>query len=103
MEPATLFRKRQPLSEQRGRRVLGEKGIGRFAASRLGNFLEVVTRRTNTNREIRVFFDWNQFDDEEKYLDQVEVLWEEVKPTEINPGGAIEVLWEENERPEEGS
>ena len=29
MEPATLFRKRQQHSEQYGRRVLGEKGIGR--------------------------------------------------------------------------
>jgi hypothetical protein len=37
MEPAILIKKRQTRSEQRGRRVLGEKGIGRFAASRLAN------------------------------------------------------------------
>ena len=69
MEPATLFRKRQQRSEQYGRRVLGEKGIGRFAASRLANTLEVVTRRAGEGREIRVLFDWSQFDDEHKYLD----------------------------------
>src|SRR5690349_8025646 len=34
MEPATLHRKRDPRSEKFRRRVLGEKGIGRFAASR---------------------------------------------------------------------
>jgi signal transduction histidine kinase len=98
MEPATLFRKRQSRSEQRKRRVLGEKGIGRFAASRLGDFLEVVTRRAKTDREIRVFFDWSQFDDEQMYLDQVEVLWEEVEPTEICRGGTINVLWQEGEQ-----
>ena len=66
MEPATLFRKHQQRSEQYGRRVLGEKGIGRFAASRLANTLEVVTRRAGEDREIQALFDWSQFDDESK-------------------------------------
>jgi signal transduction histidine kinase len=100
MEPATLVRKRQPRSEQRGRRVLGEKGVGRFAASRLADRLEVVTRRAGMDREVRAFFDWSQFDDEQKYLDQVQALWEEIQPAEICPGGAIQALWEEGEKPE---
>jgi hypothetical protein len=100
MEPATLFRKRQQRSEQYSRRVLGEKGIGRFAASRLANTLEVVTRRIGEGREIRTLFDWNQFDDEHKYLDQVEVLWEESAPTEICPSGTIQALWWEEKTPE---
>ena len=100
MEPATLFRKRQQRSEQYGRRVLGEKGIGRFAASRLANTLEVVTRRTGEDREIRALFDWSQFDDEQKYLDEVEVLWEESAPAEICPGGTIQTLWKEEQTPE---
>ncbi len=100
MEPATLFKKREPRSQQLKRRVLGEKGIGRFAASRLANFLEVVTRDMGNNRELRVFFDWSDFDDEQKYLDQVESLWEEVEPVEIKPGGTIETLWRENEQPQ---
>lgn len=100
MEPATLFRKRQQRSEQYGRRVLGEKGIGRFAASRLANHLEVVTRRAGEDREIRGLFDWSQFDDEHKYLDQVEVRWEEAKPAEICPGGTIQALWREDQTPE---
>ncbi len=101
MEPATLIKRRNTRSESGLRRVLGEKGIGRFAASRLANYLEVVTRRANMAKEVRVFFDWTQFDDEQKYLDQVEVLWEEDEPAEICPGGAIQALWEE-EIPEDG-
>ncbi|MBC8255439.1 MAG: ATP-binding protein, partial [Ardenticatenia bacterium] len=100
MEPATMVRKRRPQSEQRERRVLGEKGIGRFAASRLADRLVVVTRRAVMDREVRVFFDWSQFDDEQKYLDQVEALWEEVEPAEICLGRTIQALWEESERPE---
>ncbi len=100
MEPATMVRKRRPQSEQRERRVLGEKGIGRFAASRLADRLEVVTRRAVMDREVRVFFDWSQFDDEQKYLDQIKVPWEEIEPTEICPGGTIQALWGESERPE---
>ena len=72
----------------------------RFAASRLANNLEVVTRRVGENREIRVLFDWSQFDDEHKYLDQVEVLWEESEPAEICPDGTIQALWGGDQTPE---
>jgi signal transduction histidine kinase len=99
MEPATLIKKRQTRSEQRRRRVLGEKGIGRFAASRLANILEVVTRRIGTDSEVQVVFDWSQFDDEQKYLDQIEARWKEGKPAEICPGGTIEALWQEGKKP----
>ena len=94
MEPATLMRKQERRSRIRNRRVLGEKGIGRFATSRLANYLEVVTRCAGADRETRVLFDWAQFDDDSKYLDQVEVLWEEETPVEIRPGGTIERLWD---------
>lgn len=101
LEPATLSKKRRTQSESGLRRVLGEKGIGRFAASRLADNLEVVTRRANKAREIRVLFDWSQFDDEKKYLDQVEVLWEETSSTEICPTGTIAELWEEKDKPKD--
>src|SRR5712691_7573098 len=100
MEPATLFRKRQQRSEQYGRRVLGEKGIGRFAASRLANNLEVVTRRVGEDREIRALFDWSQFGYSHNDLDHVEGLWEEADPAEICPGGTIQGLWGEGQTPE---
>src|SRR5262245_32995925 len=47
LEPATPYRRRAPRSEELQRQVLGEKGIGRFAVSRLADDLELVTRRPN--------------------------------------------------------
>jgi len=101
MEPATLIRKRNRFSEKLGRKVLGEKGIGRFASSRLANNLEVVTRRAEMDDEIRVVFDWSDFDNEEKYLDEIKVAWERRKPKEICPGGTIHKLWQEVENPDD--
>jgi signal transduction histidine kinase len=95
MEPATLMRRRKQLSEKFGRRVLGEKGIGRFASSRLADKLEVITKRAEMDTEIHVVFDWREFDDEDKYLDEIKVVWEQSEPKEICPGGVIHKLWDE--------
>lgn len=92
MEPATRFRASERRSEQLGRRVLGEKGIGRFAASRLADRLLLVTRRPGAEYETTALFDWSQFDDEESYLSDVEVLWEETEPHELTPDGALGTL-----------
>jgi len=100
MEPATLIRKRRRISERFGRRVLGEKGIGRFASSRLAETLEVITRRNEMDSEIRVSFDWKDFADEDKYLDEIVVIWEETEPNEICPRGTIHKLWQEIEQPD---
>ncbi len=97
MEPATLFRRMLTKSEKLQRRVLGEKGIGRFAASKLANDLEVVTRRVGMNRELRVLFDWTQFDDDKKYLDEIRIPWEDSEPRDICPTGKIRMLYPDNE------
>lgn len=93
MEPATLFKRNSTLSEFGGRRVLGNKGIGRFASSRLADCLELITRRTGSENEVVAFFDWRKFDDESKFLDEIEVNWVEREPNEIISGGSIELLW----------
>lgn len=95
MEPATLFKKRQTKSQKHGRRVLGEKGIGRFAASRLADSLEVVTRQEGSDNEALVWFDWSQFDDENRFLDEIKLPWEQRPPEDICPCGAIQELWKE--------
>jgi len=46
----------------RGRRVLGEKGVGRFAADKLARHLELVSRSRDADHEIRAMFDWDAFD-----------------------------------------
>lgn len=89
MEPGTLHRKRATTSEGRGRRVLGEKGIGRFAASRLAERLEVVTRRQGAEEEVHVRFDWSQFDDESRYLADVEAHWWSDSASEISSAGRL--------------
>lgn len=93
MEPATPSKRDRPRSEKFQRRHLGEKGIGRFASSRLAHEMEVISRRENAAKEVYAVFDWRQFEDDSKYLDEILILWEERAPAEIKPGGTIESLW----------
>lgn len=96
MEPATPSKRGMVRrSTTFKRRLLGEKGIGRFASSRLADELEVISRAKGNAQEVYGIFDWRQFDDEAKYLDEILILWEERDPIEIKPGGAIDQLWDE--------
>ncbi len=99
MEPATNSKRTRKRSEELKRRLLGEKGVGRFASSRLANELELITRRKTQPTEIYAIFDWTQFDNESLYLDQIEILAEQRTPMEICPGGVIETLWTGKEKP----
>jgi signal transduction histidine kinase len=100
MEPATSSKRgKVRRTDKFKRRFLGEKGIGRFASSRLANELEVVSRKEGTSNEAYGIFDWRQFDDDEKYLDEILILWEQRKPIEIKPGGTIDLLWKEVDMP----
>jgi signal transduction histidine kinase len=92
LEPATPNRRRITKSEALGRKVMGEKGIGRFATARLGDILDLVTRRMGTDAEVHAHFDWTQFDDPERFLDEIEVQWGENSPRDIAPGGTIDAL-----------
>lgn len=98
MEPATPSKRETLRSEKLRRRYLGEKGIGRFASSRLANELEVVSRRDGAAKEVYAVIDWQQFDEDNKYLDEVLILWEERAPVEIRAGGTIESLWKSGEK-----
>lgn len=99
MEPATPAKRGELRRTQKfKRRFLGEKGIGRFASSRLADELEVISRKDNEPKEVYALFDWRQFDDEKKYLDQILVLWEQRTPTEVMPGGTIDLLWKDDKK-----
>jgi signal transduction histidine kinase len=52
---------------------IGEKGIGRLAAGRLGDTLDVYTRKHRTDSWLHIPFDWNEFDDMNILLDEVEI------------------------------
>jgi len=83
LEPGTEYRKNQRRaaenvdSEQRP--ILGEKGIGRFAAHRLGNIIELVTKAENSPLEVEVEVNWRLFD-QSKHLDEIPVYWMTRKP-----------------------
>src|ERR1700694_4268550 len=82
MEPAASTKKGKGRQVTRlGRRVLGEKGVGRFAADKLARHLEAVSRCPARSDEIRVVIDWDQFSDDSLMLDEILNRWE-VRPAE---------------------
>lgn len=95
MEPATINKKNTKKSVGDKRRFTGEKGIGRFASAKLAASLEMITR-TKDDNEITVDFNWSDFSDDNKYLDQVQCSWEVRKPIEISNSGTILELVELN-------
>jgi hypothetical protein len=76
MEPATISKVTRSHSSGR-RRMTGEKGIGRFASSRIAQILEVVSVSAETGKLVRARFDWGRFEDQSKYLDEIECDWSE--------------------------
>lgn len=75
-EPATISKTKSTHTPS-GRRVTGEKGIGRFAAARVAQAMEMTTVAKGHRRLVRVRFDWGAFDDPDAYLDEVRCRWEE--------------------------
>ena len=91
MEPATPNRRRQRRSAG-GRRILGEKGVGRFAAAKLAEELELVSRVENAP-EVSLRINWGDFDNEDSYLDEIKINWTAGKPTVFTPSGKAVALW----------
>jgi signal transduction histidine kinase len=59
--------------EAAGRPLLGEKGIGRFAADRLAEKLTVVTKRVGEDDALCVVFDWKEFEDRNKKMRDIPI------------------------------
>ena len=72
LEPATAFRRNHRSEAEEGRRVLGEKGVGRFAAAKLGDRLELASKAEN-GEEVRLQLDWRDFRDDAKYLEDIDL------------------------------
>ncbi len=96
LEPGTDYRKRQQEAGKRtpkyGRLPLGEKGVGRFAAHKLGRSVELTTRKRG-NPEVVVQIDWEAFL-ERKYLTDVPIRVKEREPrlfTANRTGTQIEI------------
>ena len=95
MEPATISKKNTKRSIGNKRRYTGEKGIGRFASAKLAASLKMISR-PNSDNEVVVDFNWADFSDDEKYLDEVECSWEVRSPIDIKTSGTTLKLEELN-------
>jgi signal transduction histidine kinase len=82
MEPAGTSKVVGQRRTRLGRRVLGEKGVGRFAADKLGSRLELVSRCAGDRDEIHAFFDWELFESDATMLSDVKNRWEKRKPVD---------------------
>jgi signal transduction histidine kinase len=64
----------------------GAKGVGRFSCDRLGEDLELITSKINTNITFKVNVDWREFEkDAQQSFGSVEIPFEEIKNQNIFP------------------
>jgi len=63
---------------------VGEKGLGRLAAGRLGETLDVYSRRSPSSPWFHAFFRWEDFNDKDKLLDEIPISWDEVDAAPVD-------------------
>src|ERR1700675_4725037 len=84
LEPAHAGKEEQKAraeKSKRGRLPLGEKGIGRFAAHKLGKELVLITRYAGSDSEVVLEIDWTPFESHDAYLEDIQLHPETRKPT----------------------
>lgn len=81
LEPGADYRQKQRVERNRSKKFsrlpLGEKGVGRFAVHKLGNEIELRTKRAG-HPEYTVRIDWAEYG-QNRYMDQAAVVVEESK------------------------
>jgi len=93
MEPATSSKTVNRRSLQKNRVMLGSKGIGRFAAAKLGRIMELTTISDRAGKRIEVLIpriDWSVFNGE-TYLSDIRIDYLS-QPTGEATGTTIEVV-----------
>ena len=93
LEPATGFR-RKHLTTPDGRRVLGEKGVGRFAAAKVGDRLDLTSKAVEAD-EVHLAVDWSAFEDDAKYLDEIELQFDVRQDGMFGRRSSISATWVE--------
>jgi hypothetical protein len=89
MRLASDLKVQSPRSPRFGRRRAGRKGIGRFAAQRLGDRLVLTTRTEAARATLRLNVDWRQFVPGRR-LEDVRVNLDEI-PINDAPGTTIRI------------
>lgn len=100
MVPATSYKKNNKYSPLKNRRVLGEKGLGRYSVAILGNFLRLETIKDNEKTTLEL--DWDNIR-KYKYLDEIEFDINTQKTCEKNGTKLIikkknYSIWSENKK-----
>lgn len=93
MEPATSFKVSTRRSPGKKRLMMGSKGIGRFAAAKLGQkmALNSVSDRGGERREVLIpELDWSIFSDD-RYLSEISIDYF-AQGTELPTGTTIEIV-----------
>lgn len=78
------YSKERETTTKGGRKVVGNKGVGRFATEKLAERVTVISRPKETNEEIKLEIDWTKFEDEETLFADVEIPVE-TKPNRSSP------------------
>ena len=84
MEPATHHKRAKGTKKRTlgGRILLGEKGVGRFAADKLGSELDLISRPAGSAEETVVRVGWQHYE-HDRYLDEVDNTWFTREPLEF--------------------
>ncbi|MFJ4344463.1 ATP-binding protein [Pseudomonas sp. NPDC089401] len=95
LEPATSDKLERQWSPKYHRRMLGAKGVGRFATARLGRMLHLKAVKENNDtadlESSEIIIDWQQFEDAQ-YLDQIDIdVITETAASDARPGVNIEI------------
>jgi signal transduction histidine kinase len=76
--------KQDNIRTELGRLPLGEKGVGRFAAQQIGGHLVMISKKEDSDEELYVEINWNDFEKEDKNLDEVKIAYEMRKHEHFN-------------------
>ncbi|MCT7642620.1 sensor histidine kinase [Aliarcobacter butzleri] len=85
MEPGTNYKENKDdktYINKCNRRPIGEKGIGRFGVHKLGNYIQLISKKENSN-EVYFEINWDDFN-EDGYLADKLITIKERKPTFFN-------------------
>lgn len=72
-------------NRQHNRMMAGAKGVGRFSCDRLGEYLNLYTKKQNSNDYLLLKIDWKEFeiDDNTKEIQSVDLDYEILTKTEL--------------------
>ena len=64
-------KERHPLTKYKKRRVIGNKGIGRFATEKLCKTVTIISKPYREDVEIKLIVDWDEYEKEDVTFDEV--------------------------------